>query len=169
MVEQAAAVLAQVIVSLDGATAGVHDRIRGRAGSFGAAMRALGLLDAAARSARTRGARPLPFGIDCVVVQSNLPQVDDMCRDVAARFPELGALSFGPAVPAGLASQPGFVEHELLRDEQADRLAGPEETARLAAIAPASVSVSTTDNRFLQMRPDLIADGNVCGRRRRSR
>ncbi|MET0494450.1 MAG: radical SAM protein [Actinoplanes sp.] len=160
MVERAADVLAQVIVSVDGATAEVHDRIRGRAGSFDAAVRALTLLDDAARRARARGGRALPFGIDCVVVRSNLPEIDDMCR-LAGRFPQLGALSFAPAVPAGLASRPGFVARELLGDEQADRFASPAERRRLQSLVPASVQVSSTDNRVLQMRPDLIARGEV--------
>ncbi|GAB1644457.1 radical SAM protein [Krasilnikovia sp. MM14-A1259] len=160
MVERAGEVLAQVIVSLDGATAGVHDRIRGRAGSFDAAVRALTLLDDAAGQARAGDARALPFGIDCVVVRSNLHEIEDMCR-LAGRFPSLGALSFAPAVPAGLASRPGFVAHELLSDEQADVFADPAERLRLQTLVPASVQVSCTDNRFLQMHPDLIAQGVV--------
>ncbi|MDT5033043.1 MAG: hypothetical protein QOC94_3214, partial [Actinoplanes sp.] len=41
-------VFSQINVSVDGATAEVHDRIRGRAGSFDRAVAALTMLDAAA-------------------------------------------------------------------------------------------------------------------------
>lgn len=161
MVEAAQSVFAQVIVSVDGATAEVHDRIRGRAGSFDRAMAALARLDEAARERRAAGAQPLAFGIDCVVVRSNFHQIEQLCTAVAPRFPELGHLTFGAVVPAGLASRPSFGEHELLTDEQAELLGDPAQTRRLQSLAPASVQVTATDNRILQMHPDLLARGVV--------
>ncbi|RJL32778.1 radical SAM protein [Bailinhaonella thermotolerans] len=146
-----------VSVSLDGATAGVHDRIRGRRGSFDRAMNALGVLDEAAR-ARPGDDRPA-FGVDCVVMRSNLHQVADLCTEIAPRFPALGHLSFGAVVPEGLASRPGFAEHELLADDQVAALGDPAYGERLRSLAPPGVQVSVTDNLALQMRPDLIRRG----------
>src|SRR6185312_7295440 len=61
---------AQIHVSVDGATARVHESIRGRPGSFERAMRALALLDEGARAERERTGRSITFGMDCVVVRS---------------------------------------------------------------------------------------------------
>ncbi|MEH0972342.1 radical SAM protein [Micromonospora sp. CPCC 205546] len=161
MVEAAQAVLSQVVVSIDGATAEVHDRIRGRAGSFDRAMHALSLLDEAVRDRRARGERSFSIGIDYVVVRSNFHQIEDMCTTVAPRFRGLGYLTFGAAVPAGLASRPSFGSHELLTDGQVDLLGDPAQTRRLQSLAPPSVQVTTNDNRILQMHPELLARGMV--------
>ncbi|GAA3076446.1 hypothetical protein GCM10020000_72350 [Streptomyces olivoverticillatus] len=73
MATELAKVFDEVIVSLDGATAQVHDRIRGRRGSFDRALSALTMLDAIARERRCWRMSPLWFGIDCVMVRSNVP------------------------------------------------------------------------------------------------
>ncbi|MGI5380572.1 radical SAM protein [Streptomyces sp. CA-251387] len=146
----------RVHVSLDGATAAVHDRIRGRTGSFDRAVHALGLLDEAAR--RSEGA-PVPFSIDCTLVRSNFDDMEALCRDVASRFPHLGFVSFGAAVPGGLANRESYVRHELLTDSQLDELTGPDLRARLTRLLPPAVSVQTFDGRALQMHPDLVARG----------
>jgi hypothetical protein len=150
-----------VSVSLDGATPEVHDRIRGRAGSFERAMDGLGLLDEAAREARLLGDTPLCFGLDATIVRSSIGQLEDFCTTVAPRFPELAFLSFGAAMPIGLASRVGFVDHELLDDEQADRLISRDTVGRLQSVAPPSVQVSATDNRLLQYRPDRVSAGSL--------
>jgi MoaA/NifB/PqqE/SkfB family radical SAM enzyme len=159
MVERMVSTIAQVSVSIDGATAEVHDAIRGRAGSFDRAMQALAMLDDAARELRERGAKPLAFGMDCTLTRSSFPQIDEFCTTIAPRFPELGFISIGAAMPIGLASRTGFVDRELLTDAQADQLASAEQLDRLRVLAPPSVQVSVTDNRMLQMHPDLIARG----------
>ncbi|MFF5213015.1 radical SAM protein [Streptosporangium sp. NPDC000396] len=159
MVDDIARGFFRVSVSVDGATAQVHDRVRGRRGSFDRAMRALALLDEAARERRLAGEERLSFGIDYVVVRSNFHQVEDMCTTVAPRFPELGFLSFGAVVPEGLASRAGFAEHELLSDTQAGLLGGEACRERLRSLAPPSVQVTATDNLALQMRPDRIRRG----------
>ncbi|MEV7403074.1 radical SAM protein [Streptomyces sp. NPDC091267] len=145
-----------VHLSLDGATAAVHDRIRGRAGSFGRAIHALGVLDEAARRS---GDTAVPFGIDCTLVRSNFGDMEPLCRDVASRFPHLASVSFGAAVPGGLANRKGYAQHELLGDQQLDELAGPKLSRRLAGLLPPATSVQTFDGRALQMHPDLIARG----------
>src|SRR4051794_14226026 len=159
IVEDVLRLCTTVSVSLDGATAEVHDRIRGRAGSFDRAMNALGVLDEAARAARLRQETPLCFGLDATIVRSSIDRLEDFCTTVAPRFPELGFLSFGAAMPIGLASRAGFVDHELLGDDQVDRLVSRETVDRLQSLAPPSVQVSATDNRLLQYRPDRVAAG----------
>ncbi|MFE4832357.1 radical SAM protein [Streptomyces sp. NPDC056672] len=152
--------LDEVIVSVDGATAEVHDRIRGRAGSFDRAMAALALLDSAARERVGQGLPPLRFGIDYVVVRSNFAQLEEFCRVVAGRFPELRSVNFNAAIPSGLASGPGFGDDELLPDAQVAELVGAGLVARLTAAAPESVRVFTTDNMGAMMHPDRLASGD---------
>jgi uncharacterized Fe-S cluster-containing radical SAM superfamily protein len=161
VVEEVLRLCTSVSVSVDGATAEVHDRIRGRRSSFDRAMDALGVLDEASRARRLRGEAPLCFGLDATIVRSSAGQLGEFCTAVAPRFPELSFLSFGAAMPIGLASREGFVEHELLDDEQADRLVSPETVARLRSLVPPSVYVSATDNRLLQYRPDRVAAGTL--------
>ncbi|MEO3930834.1 radical SAM protein [Micromonosporaceae bacterium B7E4] len=159
MVEELTDVVTQVNVSVDGATPEVHDRIRGRAGSFARAMEALAVLDTAAGRRRARGGPPLRFGIDCVVTRSNFHQMDDLCRVVAPRFPELRFVWFGAVVPSGLASRPGFEVDELLTDDQVRLLDSSRHRRHLRSLAPPSVEVVTTDNRAVQMHPDQVGSG----------
>ncbi|MFC4536470.1 radical SAM protein [Sphaerisporangium dianthi] len=167
MARELARVCAQVTVSLDGATAAVHDRVRGRAGSFQRAMNALGVLDATVDGAGRAGpggpraGGEFRFGIDCTLVRSNFGQMEELCTAIAPRFPRMDFLAFGAAVPSGLASRPGFAVHELLTDDQAGRLSDPDLMSRLRDLAPASVRVTMTDNRVLQMHPEWVAAGKV--------
>lgn len=155
--EECARAFRRIIVSVDGADAAVHDRVRGRAGSFERAMNTLALLDGVAATRAARGEPPLDFGIDCSVMRANLHQVELLCSTVAARFPHLRFVNLAAAVPSGLASRAGFGEHELLTDDDLDWLVGEDLGRRLRAVAPPSVQVSTTDNFVLLMRPDVIA------------
>ena len=159
MIAAAMELLTQFTVSVDGTTAQVHDRIRGRAGSFDRAMNTLARLTEAAQGFRAANGRGPRVGIDCVVVRSNLHQVDDFCTRLAPRLPGLDFITFGAVVPTGLANRTSFAGAELLTDEQADRLGGRAEASRLQSLAPASVRVTTIDNWRLQMRPDLLARG----------
>lgn len=159
MATELAKVFDEVIVSLDGATAQVHDRIRGRRGSFDRALSALTMLDAIARERRCRRMSPLWFGIDCVMVRSNVPQLEEFCTAIAPRFTELRSLTFNAAVPEGLASRLEFGRFELLDDEQVAALTSERQLARLRHLAPDGVRVFTTDNQNLVMRPDRFASG----------
>jgi MoaA/NifB/PqqE/SkfB family radical SAM enzyme len=161
MVPRAQDSFSRVAVSVDAATAELHDRIRGRAGSHQRAMEALSLLDAAAAGDIAGGTPPLPFGIDSVVMRCNFDQMESLCRSMASRFPRINLISFNAAAPAGLASTTGFADHELLTDEQAAALAGRKLRKRLAALVPPSVRIETTDNRALRMSPELRARGIV--------
>ncbi|GGU43457.1 radical SAM protein [Streptomyces violascens] len=150
----------QVNMSVDGATAEVHDRIRGRAGSFDRAMKALQLLDDASCEARRHGEPPLVFGIDSTVLRSSFGQLELFCTEVAPRFPQMGFLYLSAVVPSGLANRQSFVEQELLSDEQAAWLASPELAERLKSLAPASLELSMSDNWGTSMHPDRIAAGS---------
>ncbi|MEV4759582.1 radical SAM protein [Micromonospora sp. NPDC049559] len=156
--ERAVRVFHRIVVSVDGATAETHDRIRGRVGSFARALTALERLDRAARGG-THRRRPAQFGVEYAVLRDNLGQLAEFCAEIAPRFPAMSFLAFGAAVPSGLASRTGVAEQELLGEDQLDLLTSAAHTRYLQSLAPASVHVSTTDNRVLQMRPDLIARG----------
>lgn len=148
-------------VSVDGATAEVNDRIRGRAGAFDHALDALELLDRRAAGAAADGRRALTFCVDYVVVRSNVDQMEEFCRTVMPRFPRTHSVSFGAAVPSGLASRAGFADHELLDDARLDRLADPGYGRYLQSLLPAPQRVFLTDNRLLQVHPDLVAEGRA--------
>jgi MoaA/NifB/PqqE/SkfB family radical SAM enzyme len=149
----------RVNVSVDGATADVHDRIRGRAGSFDRAMNALTHLDRAIGDRRRRGDRAPQLGIDVVVTRSNFDQLQAFCTNVVPLFPELISVSFGAVIPTGLASRPSFADHELLTDDQAALLSAGHLAEELQALVPASVAIGTSDNRRFQLHPDLLAAG----------
>ena len=150
--------LAATHISVDGATAAVHDRVRQRSGSFERAMRALELLNAAA-AARTAAHGPrLQFGVDSTLIQSNFHELESIVTEFPRRFPELAFVNVGAAVPSGVASTAWFAEHELLTEPQlavlrrgvaASRSSGPN---RL---------VSFSDQRHLQMHPDDVARGTA--------
>lgn len=157
MLDRMSSVFTQINISVDGATAQVHDYVRRRPGSFERAMAALRCLDEAARDRRRHGKRPLRFGIDCVLVRSNFHQLEEFCSGIAPRFPELEFIAFGAAVPAGLASRSGVADHELLTDEQLGILRSGALGRRLRQLAPGTVRVTATDNYELQMHPDDLA------------
>ncbi len=136
-----------VHVSIDGPTAGVHDAIRGRRGSFERAMAALRLLDEESRRRRASGGSVIRFGIDCVVTRSNYELLDAYCTEIASQLPELGFLAFGAGLPIGLASRVGFVDHELLTDEQSAALVAPRTVDRLRALAPPAVDLYIDSNQ----------------------
>ncbi|UQA57320.1 radical SAM protein [Polyangium aurulentum] len=152
----------RIHVSLDGATAAVHDRIRGRAGAFEGALRGLGCLDRAAAERKAAGKSALHYGFETVVVQSNFHQLDDLCAQIAPRFPHLGFVRFGAAVPSGLANDARYAVEELLSDAQLAALRDPALAARLRALLPASVTTMLiSDLFFLMMDPERIARGQA--------
>jgi MoaA/NifB/PqqE/SkfB family radical SAM enzyme len=150
----------RVQVSLDGATAEVHDRIRGRKRSFERAMSALELLDEATGRLDPPRDR-FCFGIDCVVVRSNFDHLEAICAKIAPRFPHLRYLDLNAAVPAGLASRPAFSEAELLTDDQLRTLASPDFMDHLRSLAPPGISLGCDDNRALRMHPDMVDRGEA--------
>ncbi|MGR6914364.1 radical SAM protein [[Actinomadura] parvosata] len=138
--EEASKIFSWITVSVDGASAGVHDRIRGRAGSFERAMRTLAILDDVSGERVARGADPVKFGVNYAVVRSNLHELEEFCRAVAPRFPNLRFLTLAAAVPSGLASREDFAERELLDFDQLRTLVSREHVERLRSLAPARCS-----------------------------
>jgi hypothetical protein len=92
-------------------------------------------------------------------VRSSFPQLDLFCTELAPRFPHLGFISLSSVVPSGLANRQGFVEHELLTDEESGELAGTQRRASLQRLAPDGVVVSTSDNHVMRMDPEAIRSG----------
>ncbi|EWM10508.1 radical SAM protein [Kutzneria sp. 744] len=156
LAEQLASTVSLLGVSVDGATAEVHDKVRGRRGAFDRALRSLAILDEVASRV------PFNFGLDCSVMRSNFHQLDDICATVAPRFPRLGFAYFGPVVPSGAASRAGF-DAELLTDDQVRELTSDDRVARLRSLAGDGVDVQTTDNRQLMMHPDRARDWSTYG------
>lgn len=142
-----------VTISVDGATAAVHDRIRGRDGSFDRALAAAALLDTIAGRERVAGPATFRLGLDFVVTRGNYHQLEDFCRTVVPRLPHLDAVSFAAVVPTGLASRPGFAAAELLTEDQMAALADGRTTRRLASLVPPTVTVTVGDNLELRMDP----------------
>jgi|GEM_PF-2042017 len=161
LVAEVARVFSRVHVSVDGATAKVHDTVRSKPGAFERAMKALGLLNEVVREQRQRGVKPLIFGIDCVVVRSNFHQLEEFCTAIAPRFPEMKFLTMMAAVPSGLANRPGYADLELLTDDQLWLLGSPGFTRYLQTLAPASLRVDAMDGLLLQMHPDHVASGKA--------
>jgi MoaA/NifB/PqqE/SkfB family radical SAM enzyme len=144
-------------VSVDGAEATTHDRLRGKAGSFDAALGALALLDELSRRRRAEQSRPVRFGVDCVVVQSNFDELPELVARLSNRFSELEFIIFNAVVPQGLASRESY-EAELLTDAQMNRLESDELMATLRARAAGHVRLFTRTNLDLQMHPTLVAE-----------
>ena len=130
-------------VSVDGANAALHDRVRGRNGSFAQAMAALAALDGLAARSRGRG-RPLRFGIDSTVVRSTFDHLSLLVTEVAPRFERMAFLSFGPAIPVGLASRESYAP-ELLTEAQLQRLMDPAFLAELRARARPTLKIDIAD------------------------
>jgi len=151
--DKLAEVFHQISVSVDGATAATHDRIRGRAGSFERVNRALGLLDQTAARRRDEGLRPLSFMLEFVVVRSNVDEIEEFVATMSARYPNLAAISFNAAAPSGLGSGVEFGRTELLHDDQLEMLVSPDFRARMQDIAGDRMTVNITDNLGLIQPP----------------
>jgi MoaA/NifB/PqqE/SkfB family radical SAM enzyme len=153
---------ALIRVGVDGATAEVHDRVRGREGAFLGALDGLAALDRAAASRRSTGQKRIRFGIETVVVRSNFPDIERICTEIVPRFPELSLVCFGAAVPAGPANAERYAASELLSDEQVGALRDPAFAARLRALLPPSiVELGIGDNFDLAMTTDRLDRGGL--------
>jgi MoaA/NifB/PqqE/SkfB family radical SAM enzyme len=157
MLPEITSLFSRVTVSLDGATPEMHDRIRGRAGSFDRALNALSQLNDAVSGLRSQAKHNPLLGIDFVVMRSNFHQLSQFCTEVLPLFPQLSAVSFAAVIPTGLGSRASFAEQELLDPSQVVQLLSIQE--ELQSLAPSAVTVSTSDNRKFQMHPDLLSEG----------
>lgn len=153
---------ARIRVGVDGATAEVHDRVRGREGAFEGAMAGLAALDRAASARRAAGEKRLPFGVETVVVRSNFAQLEAICTDVVPRFPGIAFVRFGAAIPSGLGAEEGYVATELLTEDQLAELRAPAFFERLRALLPAPVvRLLVNDNFNLAMDAERLASGEA--------
>lgn len=146
-----------VHVSVDGPDAATHDRVRGKSGSFDAALAALEAFDALSRAGRSRGRR-LRFGIDYVVLRSTFDSMSRLILEVVPNFPELEFVIFNGVVPQGLASREGY-EVELLTDDQMRALGDLDFVDSLEKLAPKGVKLAVRDNLDLMMHPELVKEG----------
>lgn len=151
--------IGRVHVSLDGATAEVHDFIRGRDGSFDRALHGLTLLNEYSLSQPAALRNRLTFGIDCAILQRNLHQLEKLCREMPSRFPALSFINLGVAVPSGLASRQEFAKTELLDQTDLAKVSEPEFAEQLRRILPATVKLGISDGSELTMRPSDIESG----------
>jgi MoaA/NifB/PqqE/SkfB family radical SAM enzyme len=148
----------RIRVCVDGATAAVHDRVRGREGAFRGAIEGLHALDRAAAARRIAGEKKLRFGLETIVVQTNFGDMEAICGSVAPLFPELSFVRFGAAIPAGPANSEGYAETELLTPDQIGALRDPAFSERLRARLPASVKELAVMDNF-----DLATTGGEAG------
>ena len=153
--------LTKITVSLDGATAASHDRVRGRAGSFDRALDTLRRVDELIGSRRATGRDTPALGIDFVVLQSTLAELGQFCSEVVPQFPNLDYVFFGAVLPIGLASRADFASAEVLTDAQTERLTSADFRRDLQARTAPSVGVYTSDNGMFQMHPDRLAAGEI--------
>ncbi len=159
-VDELCRLFAKIHVSVDGATAEVHDKIRARAGSFSGAMSALETLNRAVGERRSAGTPCPQFGIDTVIIRSNFHQIEAICRDLTRRFSNMSFLNLGPAVPSGVATGKLYSVQELLSQEQLAQIRDPAFVAKTRALLPAQINeYRLTDNFVLAMDPVRIARG----------
>lgn len=151
---------ASVRVSLDASTPETNDRIRGRAGAFEVATRALQILSKELMSLGSVARRP-GFAIDATIIRSNVSDVEAMARLIPVRFPGIQEIYFNAAAPSGLASEADFANRELLTDEQARWLCSSQTLSRLRRLVPKGVDVWASDNSAFRMRPEDFSDGTA--------
>jgi MoaA/NifB/PqqE/SkfB family radical SAM enzyme len=154
-IQRLTAAFDRIHVSIDSANPETNDRIRGKIGAHQNASNTLRLLsERASANPRAR------FGVDCMVVQSNLAGVRDYCA-FAAGFAGLKFINISPAVPTGRASQEEF--SLLLSDEQVASLLG--QTQAIRDSLPRSIALSIHKNDFLKSDDEhciqLNANGDV--------
>jgi len=139
-----ARMFSRVHVSIDSADPAINDAIRGRAGAHRNALAALQAL-----SRQKRATPQLQFGVECMVLQTNLPAVGEFCS-FAASIEGLDFIDIAPAVPSGRASHPDF--ELLLREEQVWKLL--RSVQELRTRVPQSVALNIHRNDFLKVEDD---------------
>lgn len=163
MTPEIAAALAEcastVAVSIDGPSAAIHDRIRGRQGSFVRAMETLRLLDAEKARCQAQGRDCYVLDLEYTVTSSGRDGALRFVREMSSRYPSLDLITFGAAVPEGLAQEEGFAA-ELLDATELVMLQESEPV--LAAAAANGVTVSVTDvSYFLPLSPLAAAGESI--------
>ena len=132
----------RVHISLDAPHASMHDRIRGRAGAFAAALSAVRLLISAGAST----------GIDATLMRSTFDAAPEFISRVLPSVQGAAFLNIGAVIPAGMASRPGFGP-ELPTEAQMQSLVDGSLEAALRRLAPPHVAVRCFSNRDLSHGP----------------
>ncbi|GAB4568075.1 MAG: hypothetical protein Tsb0020_21140 [Haliangiales bacterium] len=140
----------EVVVSIDGATEQTNDFVRGRQGAFGKAMETLECLLRVKRERAARGERHARVGVDYTVVRRGRDEVEKFVVDMTTRFPELDHITFGAAVPCGLAEEESFAG-ELLSEDDLDTLAASHQRLVELSKSP-TTEINVADVRLF--RPD---------------
>lgn len=146
-----------LVVSIDGGTEETNDSIRGREGAFKNSMKALEFLTETKRERAASGDRCFTLGIDYTVTRRGKNELEMFVTNMTSRFPELDYVTFGAAVPCGLAEEENFCE--LLTEEELDALAGAK--TRLASLSKSSTCIDVTDVRHFRPDSALSVAGNT--------
>jgi pyruvate-formate lyase-activating enzyme len=139
-----------VTVCFGGATADVHDAVRGNVASFAQTLRSAATIDRAAAGHEVR------ITVDYEVAGRNFGQLHQFCTRVVPRFANLDTIAFNALVPGSPGDRPGRPRPQvadLLDDEQFAEL-GNALAYRLQALVPPGVTVTVSDNRELRMDPE---------------
>ncbi len=139
----------RVHVSLDAPTAELNDRLRGRAGAFDQALKALALI-ARLRRASPRVAKLAALGLECVVLRSNFEQLEKYCSVLSELAPAAEFLHLGVVAPSGLATRVSFETQEFLTDEQRAILDLPAFVEQLRRKAPQNVEIQLAKGEYLR-------------------
>jgi MoaA/NifB/PqqE/SkfB family radical SAM enzyme len=150
-----AASFSRIHVSLDSADPETNDRIRNKLGAHRNASNTLNLLGALRKDLPS-----LRFGIECTVVRSNLPQLEELCR-WASKIERICFLNITTAIPSGRASRATFASSELLDENEVNALLGRSAQLREALLPSIQFSVSrnesffkTDDEQCIQLTPN---------------
>ncbi len=153
--EELSSVVASLAISIDGATEGVQDAVRGRRGAFTKALAALETALAVKNAREAAKQKCFTLGIDYTVTRSgsDLADLEQFVHEMTSRFPGLDFIRFGAVIPGGLASEQAF-ESELLTMEESRALVEAE--PQFAARAHNGTCVTVTDVRLF-LSPDIQA------------
>lgn len=143
----------RVHVSVDGGRREIHDRVRGRAGSFDAAMAALGRLSTLRRAGRAA----CELVIDSSLMKSNLASLPELCAEITRRELSITALNLAATIPVGLASRAEFADAELMTMDELIELSRPESQAHLRSLLPPEVKLVVQDYFKLRMAAQDVA------------
>lgn len=157
LANELASSVANVAVSIDGVDAQIHDRIRGRRGSFEKVMAALEILQRVKGDRRKGGQEYYSLGIDYTLTQSGAKAADleRFVENVTSQFSDLDFIRFGAVIPVGLAAEQGFEAAQLLTVEELVNILDAEN--RLAKCAHNGTKVSVTDVRYFLPQPGASA------------
>ena len=148
LANELAGCVSNIAVSVDGADEEIHDRIRGKRGSFHRAMAALELLQRVKGERQAAGEKHYSLGIDYTLMQTGAKpgDLERFVEKVTSQFPGLDFVRFGAVIPVGLAAEEDFEAAELLTVEELVNIL--DAGNRLAECARNGAKVTVTDVRY---------------------